>query len=195
MKRFSTRILVTLSVLVALQVILTRFCSFNAWNVRIGLGFTALVIAGIFYGPVAAALVGGLGDFIGAVAFPTGPYFPGFTLTQILMGAVFGLMLYQKHSSEPLFSNGQFTSSEPALLRSGSVSMILRIAVAVLINQCVLSLLLNTFWISFVYGSSFTGLLSTRVMQAAVTAPIQMIIIYTLSCVLKRADIRNVLAV
>ena len=195
MKRFSTRILVTLSVLVALQVILTRFCSFNAWNVRIGLGFTALVIAGIFYGSVAAALVGGLGDFIGAVAFPTGPYFPGFTLTQILMGAVFGLMLYQKHSSETLFSKGQFTSSEPALLRSGSVSMILSIAVAVLINQCVLSLLLNTFWISFVYGSSFTGLLSTRVMQAAVTAPIQMIIIYTLSCILKRADIRNVLAV
>jgi len=195
MKRFSTRILVTLSVLVALQVILTRFCSFNAWNVRIGLGFTALVIAGIFYGPVAAALVGGLGDFIGAAAFPTGPYFPGFTLTQILMGAVFGLMLYQKHSSETLFSKGQFTSSEPALLRSGSVSMILSIAVAVLINQCVLSLLLNTFWISFVYGSSFTGLLSTRVMQAAVTAPIQMIIIYTLSCILKRADIRNVLAV
>jgi hypothetical protein len=73
--------------------------------------------------------------------------------------------------------------------------MILSIAVAVLINQCVLSLLLNTFWISFVYGSSFTGLLSTRVMQAAVTAPIQMIIIYTLSCILKRADIRNVLAV
>jgi len=195
MKRFSTRILVTLSVLVALQVILTRFCSFNAWNVRIGLGFTALVIAGIFYGPVAAALVGGLGDFIGAMAFPTGPYFPGFTLTQILMGAVFGLMLYQKHFSEPLLSKEQFSGAEPSLLRSGSASLIFRIVVAVLINQCILSLLLNTFWISFVYGSSFTGLLGTRVLQAAVTAPIQMIIIYALSCVLKRQDIRNVLAV
>ena len=195
MKRFSTRNLVTLSVLVALQVILTRFCSFNAWNVRIGLGFTALVIAGIFYGPVAAALVGGLGDFIGAVAFPTGPYFPGFTLTQVLMGAVFGLMLYQKHSSEPLFSKASDAGASAFSLRTGSASMILRIAVAVLINQCILSLLLNTFWISFVYGSSFTGLLATRAMQAAVTAPIQMIIIYVLSSVLKRADIRNVLAI
>ena len=195
MKKFSTRILVTLSVLVALQVILTRFCSFNAWNVSIGFGFTALVIAGIFYGPAAGALVGGLGDFIGAVAFPRGPYFPGFTLTQILMGAVFGLLLYQKHSSEPLFSKDPASDASSFSGKAGPASLILRIVTAVLINQFVLSLLMNTLWISIIYGSSFTGLLATRALQAVVTAPVQMIIIYTLTNVLKRADIRNALAI
>ncbi len=188
--------IVTLSVLVALQVVLTRFCSFNAWNVRIGLGFTALVIAAIFYGPAAAAVVGGLGDFIGSIAFPTGSYFPGFTLTQILMGLVFGFALYRKFYNLPLFSFGGTPEKADSTALSGTAaSQLLRIAVAVLINQCILSLLLNTLWISVLYGSSFTGLLSTRALQAAVTAPIQMIIISVLQGILKRADIRSLLAV
>ena len=83
MQKFTTKTIVSLSVLVALQIVLTRFCSFSAWNVRIGFGFVALVIAAVVHGPVAAALVGGLGDMIGAIAFPTGSYFPGFTLTQV----------------------------------------------------------------------------------------------------------------
>lgn len=188
--------IVTLSVLVALQVVLTRFCSFNAWNVRIGLGFTALVIAAIFYGPVAAAIVGGLGDFIGSIAFPTGSYFPGFTLTQVLMGLVFGFALYRKYYNAPLFSFGS-TQSQPegTTLTGTALTQIIRILIAVLINQCILSLLMNTLWISILYGSSFTGLLSTRAMQAAVTAPIQIIIISALQGVLKRADIKNLLAV
>ena len=196
MSKFSTRMIVTLSVLVALQVVLTRFCSFNAWNVRIGLGFTALVIAAIFYGPAAAAVVGGLGDFIGSIAFPTGSYFPGFTLTQVLMGLVFGFALYRKFYNLPLFSFGGTPEKPDSTALSGTAaSQLLRIAVAVLINQCILSLLLNTLWISVLYGSSFTGLLSTRALQAAVTAPIQMIIISVLQGVLKRADIKSLLAV
>ena len=196
MSKFSTRMIVTLSVLVALQVVLTRFCSFNAWNVRIGLGFTALVIAAIFYGPVAAAIVGGLGDFIGSIAFPTGSYFPGFTLTQVLMGLVFGFALYRKYHNAPLFSFGSTQSqSEGTTFTGTAMTQIIRIVIAVLINQCILSLLMNTLWISILYGSSFTGLLSTRAMQVAVTAPIQIIIISALQGVLKRADIKNLLAV
>ena len=64
MQKFTTKTIVSLSVLVALQIVLTRFCSFSAWNVRIGFGFVALVIAAVVHGPVAAALVGGLGDVL-----------------------------------------------------------------------------------------------------------------------------------
>ncbi len=194
MQKFSTRMLVTLSVLVALQVILTRFCSFNAWNVRIGLGFTALVVAAIFYGPVAAATVGGLGDLIGSIAFPTGPYFPGFTLTQVLMGLVLGFALYRKYTGAAAESGVSPDTGSSALYSGTQLSQLLRVVIAVLINQCVFSLLLNTMWISLVYGSSFTGLLATRALQAVVTAPIQIIIISVLQGIMKRADIRSVLA-
>ncbi len=195
MQKFSTRMLVTLSVLVALQVVLTRFCSFNAWNVRIGLGFTALVIAAIFYGPIAAAIVGGLGDLIGSLAFPTGPYFPGFTLTQVLMGLVFGFALYKKYSATSMDMQGSVTDKTTSIIPNVPLSQLARIIIAVLINQCILSLFMNTMWISLLYGSSFTALLSTRAMQAAVTAPIQIVIITVLQGVLRRADIRSVFAI
>lgn len=203
MKKFSTKAIVSLSVLVALQVILTRFCSFSAWNVRIGFGFTALVIAAIFHGPVAAALVGGLGDLIGAIAFPTGSYFPGFTLTQVLMGLSFGLALYRKplrareaNAGDPKASHatdGVMDADLSAILHA-ALPLPLRATFAVLFNQLVLSLLMNTLWISMLYGSSFAGLLATRVMQAAITAPIQIAVVLTLAGVLRRRDVQQVLA-
>ena len=195
MQKFTTKTIVSLSVLVALQIVLTRFCSFSAWNVRIGFGFVALVIAAVVHGPVAAALVGGLGDMIGAIAFPTGSYFPGFTLTQVLMGLSFGLALYRKplHVSDANAVDPHTDGAASSVLNA-ALPLPLRATFAVLFNQLVLSLLMNTLWISILYGSSFTGLLTTRVMQATVTAPIQIAVVLTLAGILRRRDIQQVLA-
>ena len=165
----STKKLVLLSVLVALQIILARFCSFNAWNTRIGLGFIPVALAGIFYGPIPAAVVGILGDILGALLFPSGTYFPGFTLTAACMGLSFGFFL----------KNGRL--------------QLIRILMAVGVNQIVFSLGMNTLWISILYGSSFAVLLPVRAMQVAVIAPIQIVILLALSKVVKRADLRKVL--
>ncbi len=165
----TTRSLVLLSVLAALQIILARFCSFNAWNVRIGLGFIPVALAGIFFGPLPAALVAAVSDFLGAILFPTGTYFPGFTLTAACTGLSFGFLLHNR-------------------------LQLPRILMAVGLNQLVMSLCMNTLWISVLYGSSFTGLLSTRVLQVIVIAPIQIMILTALSGVLKRADLQKVLA-
>lgn len=196
MKRVSTKTMVSLSVLVALQIILTRFCSINAWNVRIGFGFTALVIAAVLHGPAGAALVGGLGDLIGSLAFPSGTYFPGFTLTQMLMGLSFGLALYHRPMSGENAVSPRHFSDGVGRLRSlrGAGLLPVRMTLAVLFNQLVLSLLLNTLWISVLYGSLFRGLLVSRAMQAAVTAPIQLLVVCILEGVLRRRDLRQVLA-
>ncbi len=194
MQKISTKTMVSLSVLVALQIILTRFCSINAWNVRIGFGFTALVIAAVLHGPAAAALVGGLGDLIGSLAFPSGTYFPGFTLTQVLMGLSFGRALYHRLSgAEP--ASLPFSGAAGFLrTRLSSLPLPARLTLSVLFNQLILSLLLNTFWISVLYGSDFRGLLLSRAMQAAVTAPIQLIVVFALETVLRRRDLQQVLA-
>ncbi len=165
----TTRTLVLLSVLAALQIILARFCSFNAWNVRIGLGFIPVALAGIFFGPLPAALVAAVSDFLGAILFPTGTYFPGFTLTAACTGISFGCLLHNK-------------------------LQLPRILLAVGLNQLLMSLGMNTLWISILYGSSFTGLLSTRVLQVIVIAPIQIMILTALSGVLKRTDLQRVFA-
>ena len=152
MSRFSTKKLITLAVLVAMDVVLTRFLSINAWNTRIGFGFVPMVIAAMMYGPLPAGIVAALADFIGAILFPTGPYFPGFTFSVFLMGIVFGLFLYKDRS-------------------------LWRIIVSVLITQFIISLFLTTYWIHVLYGAKYVPLLATRVVQSAIISGAQIIVI------------------
>ena len=145
----------------ALEVSLSRFLSVNAWNIKIGFGFVPVLIAAILYGPLAGGFVGALSDFIGAVLFPIGTYFPGFTLTSFLTGFVFGLFLYKKQGWLPGLA-------------------------AVGINQFILGLFLNTFWISVLYGSPYVPLLATRVFQSILLSVVQLICIQLIVPILNR---------
>jgi hypothetical protein len=51
-----------------------------------------------------------------------------------------------------------------------------RVCGVVLFNQLVLGLLINSFWISVLYGSSYTGLLLSRLVQYAILVPVEVII-------------------
>lgn len=146
----TVHMLVNISFFIALYVILERFLSINMWNMRIGFAFCALAMAGMLYGPLTAGIVGALGDILGMLLFPTGPYFPGFTLTAFLTGAVYGIFLHDRITSK-------------------------KILAAVAINQLVLSLFVQTLWISITYGAPYIGLLPTRITQCLVLIPIQLI--------------------
>lgn len=152
MFKFNTKTLTILGLLVAVEIVLSRFLSISAWNIKIGFSFVPIALAAILYGPLAGGLVAAVGDFLGAVLFPIGPYFPGFTFTAFLTGMVFGLFLHKKQN-----------------LRN--------IAGAVLVNQLIMSLLLNTLWISILYGSPFLPLLETRVFQAVLLGVVQFVVI------------------
>lgn len=144
--------LVTAGILIAMNIILSRFLSINAWNLKIGFTFVSVFIAAYFFGPVFGAVVAGIGDLLGAVMFPIGPYFPGFTATAVLTGLLYGALLYKKQTPQ-------------------------RVVAAVAIEQLVLSLLLNTFWISVLYGSPFMPLLATRAVQCLVMIPVEFLTI------------------
>ncbi len=150
MTKFSTKTLSLMALLIALEVVLSRFLSISAWNVKIGFSFVPVVIAAILLGPLQAGLVGALSDFIGAILFPIGAYFPGFTLTAFLTGAVFGLFLHKRQDG-------------------------LRSLGAVGVNQFVLSLFLNSFWISLLYGAPYVPLLATRLIQSVVLGTVQLL--------------------
>ena len=165
MSRIPVRTIVYLGVLTALEIVLSRFLSLNAWNLKIGFSFVPVALAGMLFGPLAGGIVGALGDFLGAVLFPIGPYFPGFTLTAFLTGVVFGLFLRKKRT---------------ALSVLGSVA----------VNQLLLSLLLNTLWISVLYGSPYVPLLTTRVVQCAILAPVQFVVLLLLGKALDKYERR-----
>ncbi len=152
MKRMNTKMLVTASILIALNVILSRFLSINTLSVKIGFTFVTVFMAGYLYGPVMGAVVAALGDLLGAILFPIAPFFPGFTLTAALNGALHGVMLHKKQST-------------------------FRIGVTVGIEQLVLSMWLNTYWIHVLNGTPFWPLFGTRVVQCLVMLPVEFIFI------------------
>lgn len=144
--------LVLMAVLVATEIVLSRFLSFAVWNMKIGFAFVPVVAAAVLLGPVRAGVISAVADLLGAVLFPIGTYFPGFTCTAFLTGMVFGLFLFPRIT-------------------------IARIVGAVAVSQLILSLLLNTFWISVLYASPYAALLVTRLTQCATMIPVQIITI------------------
>ena len=94
--RISVRDITLMAMLIAIEIVLSRFCSIQAWNVKIGFAFIAPVTAAILMGPAQAAVVAGVADVLGTLMFPIGPYFPGFTLNSCLNGLVWGLFLHKQ---------------------------------------------------------------------------------------------------
>ena len=143
---------ITLALLIALQVILSRVLSIALWNVKIGFSFLPVALAGMLYGPFGGIVVGACSDFIGATLLPIGPYFPGYTVTAAVTGLLYGLFFSK--STSPL-----------------------QITLCVVVKQIISSLLLNTFWIALTSGTSFWALLPTRVFSAVVVGAAEIILL------------------
>ena len=145
--------MIHVALLVALEVVLSRFCSIATQFGKIGFAFIPLAVCGMLFGPWWGCLAGGMADFLGAVLFPIGPYFPGFTLSNALTGFVFGLFLY-KH----FFGWG-------------------RVVVVSVISNFAISLFLSTWWLSMLYGSPYLGLIPTRLLQSCIMTVLEIVVI------------------
>ena len=156
MKRNQLFKIILTSVLIALNVILERFVpAYQVWNNNLSFGFITVAFAARYLGTQYAIAVGGLGDFIGALIKPFGPYFVGYTITNMLVGLCFGIFLYKK-------------------------ATVLKISLAVIINKITCSLLLNTVFISVLYRggiAAFWAVLISRMPFVILTAVVEIVII------------------
>lgn len=150
--------IVLTSLLIALNVIMERFVSYNVWNMSIGFSFITIVFAAVFLGVPYAVAVGTFGDIIGALLFPFGTYFFGFTLTNILMAFTTGIFLYRKVT-------------------------IVNTVVSVFIKKIAFTVLLNSLWIAILYRGGIDAIWAVavgRIPMAFVTFFIEVIITYIL---------------
>ena len=147
--------LVCLAILTALQVVLSRFLSVQMWNMKYGFSFIPVMLAANLYGSLGAAAVYGVGDLIGALVFPTGTYFPGFTLTAVITGVVWGLLL------------------------KGKIKPVKAVCAVVSVQVCC-SFLLNSYWISFISGAPYASQLAVRWPQSLGYAVIHLVFIFAL---------------
>ena len=155
MKRKSQQQLFTLTclaLLTAMQIILARYLVIPvSESLRFSMSFIPVVIAARRFGIMGAVSVYAIGDFLGAIIFPTGgAYFPGFTLTAAVSGLIYGLFLSKK---------------------GGAV----RIVSGVLLSQLVCTLLMNSYWLSTLMGSEFSAIFISRIPQALIMSVLQII--------------------
>ncbi|MBE6541976.1 MAG: folate family ECF transporter S component [Ruminococcaceae bacterium] len=176
-KRFTLRVIVYSALLVAIEVVLNRFCSINTIGLKIGFGFVPIVVAAIMFGPIPAAVVYGLADLIGSLLFPIGPYFPGFTVSAVIMGAVYGLFLYKKPSD--VSAEGKPT-----------IKFFPNIVMPVLINSIAIGLFINTGWVSILSGQrTYWGWFIYRIPEYLILIPVNLVlipIIYRICGMLKK---------
>ena len=165
----------TAALLVALEIVLNRFCSINTMGLKIGFAFIPPTVAAIMFGPGTGALVWALSDFIGAMLFPFGPYHPGFTACAALMGVVSGLLLCREPADIRRESErGTFIFS----VSRKKVRIFPNVVVTVVVNCLLLGLTVNTAWVSMLYGSkTYLGWLTYRLGEYAVLVPVQIVII------------------
>ncbi|MBR0126958.1 MAG: folate family ECF transporter S component [Firmicutes bacterium] len=149
LKKNNTLRLVVMAFMIAISIVLTRFCSINTPIVRIGFGFLPCAIMGIMYGPLWAGAGYAIADILGMVIFPNGAYFPGFTLTAFLTGLVYGF-----------FYRNREVTLKSSILPNAIVSF-------------GLNLILDTVWLMILMGQGFLALLPARIVKCAIMFVIQ----------------------
>jgi len=130
--------------------------------VQLSFGFIAIGLIGLWYGPIPAALCAGISDLIGFVIFPSGMFFPGFTLSAIVGGLLYGLVLYRR----PI--------------------KFLRTLLAFCLVGIIVNVILNTIWVAILYGYGIWALLPVRFAKNLITIPLNSFIFYLIAKPLNR---------
>lgn len=156
------RKIVLASMLLALYIILNRFISIKTEILVISFSFIPIMMSAIWLGPKYSTLIAALGDLLGAVFFPFGPYFPGFTLSCALSGLIYGLFLY---------NNGKDI---------GKKSFIIRLIISSIIQLVFVNIFVTSLWIHILYNKAYLPIMTSRVITQLIMIPIHVITIYEL---------------
>lgn len=152
----NTRVLVFMALFIAMDIVLTRMLSFQTLTIRISFGFLPIAFSSILFGPLIGGVTAMISDILGFMMFPKGTFFPGFTLSALLTGLIYGLFLYKKPIS------------------------LLRVFLAVLTITIFVDLGLNTMWLSILFKKAATAIIAPRLLAKLMFMPIQTAIIYTM---------------
>ena len=88
----SKRILLC-ALFIASCVVLGRILSIRTPIITVGFSFVPIMLGAIILGPKYSTMIAVISDIIGALLFPTGSYFFGFTITAFFTGFIYGMIL------------------------------------------------------------------------------------------------------
>ena len=96
MKNNKTKLIAIAGLLIALGTVLSFFhiAISNVMEIR----FTSFVfaVAGYVMGPVWGGVVGAATDILGWLVRPTGPFFPGFSINNVVTAVIYALFFHKR---------------------------------------------------------------------------------------------------
>ncbi len=139
----------------AISIIFGMFFTIMLWDF-LKVGFTFLPNEFVYYlfGPFVGIIYGGTLDILTYLVKPMGSFFPGFTISAMLTGLLYGVFLYKKPLS------------------------IWRILIVNLLRSIFIDLILNTFWLTLLYGNTFIGMLPLRALKLLIMLPVETILLF-----------------
>ena len=180
---FSTRNLILMAALIAMQIILARFLSIQASDIlRISFESVPIVLAGMWLGPLSGAIVALIADILGTVLSGYGIWFPPIALGPVLVGVISGL------STKYVFHSDLSSTKE-------SWKVILTVIVIGIINSFVIGPFTTTLYSILVMGNTnaFSVLLWTNFLGRLTTKPVTILVNALLVAVVNRAVYRPVI--
>lgn len=150
----SVRNLVLASLLITVHLLLDLFTIQLLPTLHISFEFLASATIGMLFGPVVGGMCGGLSDIINYILYPKGAFFPGFTISAIVSGLIYGAMLYKKEIT------------------------LKRCLVTTTLIILIVDIILNTYWLSILYKNAFLVLFGPRLIKNLVMIPINTILMY-----------------
>lgn len=163
MRKVSTASRLTaFALLIALQIILTRFLSIQTPIVRISFFFVPIAISAIMFGPWIAGMLAAVSDVMGFFLNPVGTFHPGFILSAALTGIIYGLFLYKREINW------------------------MWVGLAALVISVGINLGLNSLWLSQILGKGVWGLIISRFIKEVVLFAVQIPIILVVWQALKK---------
>ena len=157
------RIMTSVAMLTAFSIILERFLPLvNTDTIRVSLGNVPIIIASIFFGPVAGILCGVISDIIGC--FLNGyPPFPVLMLAPVTVGLLPGI-------SARLFKNKQ---------RNG-ISNILVLTCTMLVTNILASVIITTAGLHLLYGTPLPVIFLQRIPASLINTAVEITVLFLL---------------
>lgn len=136
-------------------------------GMRIGVGFLTNASIGMLYGPVVCMMMGFCTDILGFLINPGtggGGYFPGYTLTAMVAGVIWGLFLYRPDGAPD------------SKTLAGRLSFPLRTLAARILITLICNVFLNTLWLSL-GNNAFLPMLISRLPTQLAYLPVQYLLL------------------
>ncbi|MCI8440124.1 MAG: folate family ECF transporter S component [Oscillospiraceae bacterium] len=180
---FSTRNLVMMAALVAIQIILARFFSIQTDTLRISFESIPVILAGMWLGPLCGAVVAVVADVLGTIIQGYGAWFPPLVLGPLSVGILSGV------STKYIFRSSLAETRD-------TWKVVATVAVVGILNSFLFGLIGSTLYSIIMVGNTtpFNVLLWTNLLQRLATKPLTIIVNTVVVTVVNRAVYKPVVS-